>query len=347
MKMKFKIIYSILFVFSGVVMPACSDSDDEISGNDTPPAGALPSAEFEPNSLPDEPYAEDAIRIVAEEEYAPFYALELMPDGNYLLTYYRPYNVYAPSVHVAANADGNFSIYKSRKAKAVRAGGVTDENGTVMLPDGSEYGKFTKLGNKRYRLGGGIEVDLQDATGSDRTISYRNYDGTVSRVYVSVSQPVAGRATKSLCRTWDYNSFEMWAYWNGKYVAHGKQTVNDGEVDTYFKAIGGDILGISREDFLDEDGEQCRKVIFTSVGTYICFYLDGDVEVALWSWTDEAQGTLHYEDSMANEDYDDEWDGYVTVRFAGRQMRIYEDYTYWEDDVSTRVVAVNTLTAAD
>ena len=86
MKMKFKIIYSILFVFSGVVMPACSDSDDEISGNDTPPAGALPSAEFEPNSLPDEPYAEDAIRIVAEEEYAPFYALELMPDGNYLLT---------------------------------------------------------------------------------------------------------------------------------------------------------------------------------------------------------------------------------------------------------------------
>lgn len=345
MNVKFKIVCPLLFIALGIVMPACTDSDDEIGGNDTPPAGALPSAGFEPNNLPDEPYAEDAVLIVAEERYAPFHTLELMPDGSYLLTY-NSY-VHTSSVRVAANAGGSFSVYKNRKAKVVRAGSVTDENGTVRLPDGSEYGRFARLGDKRYRLGRGVEVDLRDATGADRTVYYRNYDGTVSRVYVSVSEPVVSSATKSLCRTWDYNSFEMWAYWNGKYIVHGKQTVNDGEVDTYFKAIGGDMLGISKEDFLDEDGEQCRKVIFTSVGTYICFYLDGDVEVARWSWTDEAQGTLHYEDSMANEDYDDEWDGYVTVRFAGRQMRIYEDYTYWEDNVSTRVVAVNTLTAAD
>ena len=72
MNVKFKIVCPLLFIALGIVMPACTDSDDEIGGNDTPPAGALPSAGFEPNNLPDEPYAEDAVLIVAEERYAPF-----------------------------------------------------------------------------------------------------------------------------------------------------------------------------------------------------------------------------------------------------------------------------------
>ena len=90
MNVKFKIVCPLLFIALGIVMPACTDSDDEIGGNDTPPAGALPSAGFEPNNLPDEPYAEDAVLIVAEERYAPFHTLELMPDGSYLLTYNSP-----------------------------------------------------------------------------------------------------------------------------------------------------------------------------------------------------------------------------------------------------------------
>ena len=108
MNVKFKIVCPLLFIALGIVMPACTDSDDEIGGNDTPPAGALPSAGFEPNNLPDEPYAEDAVLIVAEERYAPFHTLELMPDGSYLLTY-NSY-VHTSSVRVAANAGGSFSF---------------------------------------------------------------------------------------------------------------------------------------------------------------------------------------------------------------------------------------------
>lgn len=79
--MKLKFIYYILFAASILTMSACAESDDK-GGNDTPPAGSLPSTEFKPNNLPDEPYAEDAIRIEAQNEQAPFYAIELMGMGT-------------------------------------------------------------------------------------------------------------------------------------------------------------------------------------------------------------------------------------------------------------------------
>ena len=343
--MKIKFLYHILFAVSILTMSACTKSDDE-GGNDTPPAGSLPSAEFKPNNLPDEPYAEDAIRIEAQDEQAPFYAIELMPDGYYLLSTTRPH-YYASSVHVATKADGSFSISKKRNNGAMRARSTRADDGTIILSTGEKYGKFTKLGDKKYRLSNGVEIDLKDATGSDKKVTYKNYDGSVSNVYVKVSEPVLEAAQKSLCRTWNVNSFEIWAYLKGNYIAHGKQTLNNGKVDTYFKAIGGDFLGLSKEDFFDEDDEFCKKVIFTSMGTYICFYLDGDAEVALWQWVNQKQGILHYEDSKNNDHYDEEWDGYVTIRFAGNQMRIYEDYVYEGDYGNPRIVAVNTLTAAN
>lgn len=349
--MKTTKIYFLFAAFASLfMMAACGESDDDgMGGNDAVPAGALPSADFTLNNLPDEPYAEDAVRIVAEDGTAPFYSLELMSDGNYLLATSRPYNSYTPYVGVAARPDGSFSISRSRKAKAVRAKRTTDANGTMILPDGSKYGKFTKIGTKRYLLDGGIEVDLQHATGSEQTVSYKNYDGTVSTVYVNVSEMFTEDETKSLCRTWNYNSFEIWAYWNGSYIAHGKQVVNNGKVSSEFTSAGGallDMLELDRDEFLDDDDELCYKVIFTTAGTYICFYLDGDTEVARWQWVDKAQGTFHYED-MPGEDYDDDWDGYVTVRFAGKQMRIYEDYTARDGGMTMRSVVVNTLTAAN
>lgn len=339
--MKMKYLFCML-AFLGIMVSACTESDDEINGNDTPPAGALPSAEFTPNKLSNEPFYSDAIRIVSTDEYAPFYSLELMSDGHYLLTYSRPY-YYAPSVRVLENGKGNFTIRKSRKASGTRTRASVDEDGTLILYNGDEYGTFTKIGDKQYRLGNQMMIDLKEVTGSDKSVAYVNYNGMVSHVYVNVSEPMVNNATKSLCRTWDLNSLELWVYWNGKYVVHGKQTIRDGHVESYFKSS----FGIEKEEYLDEDYELCYKVIFTSAGTYICFYLDGDVEVSQWRWIDKAQGTLHYEDSMQNEDYDPLWDGYVTVRFAGNQMRIYEDYTETEDDMTARLVAVNTLTAAN
>lgn len=346
--MKFKSFYSVLLLGLCLVMPACETSDDESNGSNTPPAGALPSARFEPNSLPDEPFADEAMRLVAKDgQAAPFHSLELMADGHYLLAAYPLHDDGDTTVWMSAKADGGLSMRKHRKGgarRAARTRAVTGENGVVDMGYGMEYGAFTKLGGRRYRLANGIEVDLQ--CGSDsvtvESVAYRNADGTVSHVYVSVSKPALDDAARSLCRSWNLNSEELWAYWNGRYIAHGRQTLKDGEVETYFKAQDD----IERDDFLDDDGEMCYKVVFTPMGTYVCFYLDGTTEVALWQWTDEAQGTLHYEDVAGSDDYDDEWDGYVTIRFAGRQMRVYEDYTEVDEDGTGRIVMVTTLTAA-
>lgn len=339
--MKLKFLYHILFAVSILTMSACTE--DESGNDDTLPAGSLPSAEFKPNNLPDEPYAEDAIRIEAQDEQAPFYAIELMPNGHYLLSTHSYY--YASSVRVATKANGSFSISKKHNNGIVRTRSTRADDGSITLTGGESYGKFTKLGNKKYQLENGVEIDLTGITGSDKKITYKNYDGSVSNVYVKVSEPILGAATKSLCRTWNYNSFEIWGYWNNSYIAHGKQTLDSGKVHSDFKAI--DLSGFDREDFLDDDNEFCEKVIFTSMGTYICFYLDGSVERALWQWADEAQGTLHFEDSKDDEYDDEEYDGYVTIRFAGNQMRVYEDYVEKDEGGNFRIVAVNTLTAAN
>ncbi len=342
-----KIDIFILFTSLSLALAACSSSD-EINGDDTLPTGALPSAEFKPNDLPAEPYAEDAVKVIANDADAPFYSLELMADGYYLLATSRRYNTYDAPVRVEAKANGKISIHKKHNSSAVRTRSTINDDGTMVFDDGSEYGKFEKLGNKRYRLSNGIVVDLMNATGSDRTILYTNLNGYTSRVYVSTSTPDVGKDAQSICRTWDYNSFEIWEYMNGAYVAHGKATIKEGKVESEFEST----IGFEVEDVLGEDSDMCYKIIFTTSNTYICFYMDGQVDVAQWNWVDRAQGILHYEDIPGNEDYDYEWDGYVTVRFAGNQMRIYEDYienyadTGFGSDMKVRTVIVNTLTAA-
>lgn len=331
-----------------MVMSACQ-SDDE-TNDDTPPEGALPSVEFTPNNLPEGPYSEDAIRIIANNEYdSPFYSIELTPDGHYVLMQYEPHYMYsngATSLSVKANNDGSFMMRKKRNTETARTRYTTDDNGTIYLGYGMEYGKFTKLDDTRYLLSNGVEVDLQNISDPEKSISYKNVDGTVSKIYVNVSQPaIMDDATKSLCHTWELNSYEIWAYLNKRYIVHGKQTVNeDGQVETYFKTIYDDL---TREDFFDEDYETCYQVVFTAENTYLCFYLDGTAEISKWDWIDKAQGTLHYEDWDRNVDYDENWDGYVTVRFAGSQMRIYEDYTDYEDNNTMRLVGVTTLTVND
>lgn len=346
--------------FLYVMLPLCMmftacDSDDSSNDGNTATEGPTPSTKFTTNNLPAEPYAEDAIRIVAANEAdAPFYSLELMPDGNYLLCASNPSASYAPAVNVKAEANGSFSVFKPRKSKAVRTRSTTNENGTMYLGDGMEYGKFTKLGNKKYRLSSGIEVDLQNATGSNGSITYINRDGSASIVYVDASQSKSDDATRSLCRTWNMNSFEIWGYINDKYVAHGKQSLINGKVVSEFNAIAGDrvtigdeTIIISREDYVDDGSELCYKMVVTSFGTYICFFMDGESEVRSWSWKDKSQGTVYYNDYDEDEDYDGYWDYYFTVRFSGKQMRLYEDYTYPESSFTGRIVYVATLTAAN
>ncbi len=343
--MKLKFFYHIFLVVSLLIMAACTESDDDSkdgSGNGNVPVGAFPSAEFHPNNLPDEPYAEDAIRIEALDDQAPFYAIELMSDGYYLLSTVRPYYD-ASAVHVAAGTDGSVFICKSRQNSAVKTRGTESDDGTIALPNGEYYGKFTKLGDKKYLLSNGVEIDLMNLTGSDKEIQYKGKDGWISHVYVNVSEPISEDLTrKSLCRTWKGNSEEGWVYFRNEYVAHWKQTFNNGKIDTYFQKIEDDMFDIAEKDFVDED-YFCYKVTFTSVGTYICFYSDGDMEVARWNWVNKEKGTLYCYHSMTDDDI--EIDGYLTVRFAGNQMRVYEDCTDQEENM--RFVVVGTLTAAN
>lgn len=210
------------------------------------------------------------------------------------------------------------------------------------------------LAIKKYRLSSGVEVDLQNATGSNGSIAYINHDGSVSTVYVNVSEPISGDATRSLCRTWNMNTFEIWGYINDKYVAHGKQVLKSGKVESSFSAIDGgkvDINGntivISEEDYVDDGSEFCYKMVITSFGTYICFFMNGESEVRSWKWKDKSLGTVYYNDYDEDEDYDRYFDYYFTIRFSGKQMRLYEDYTYPESSFTGRIVYVATLIAAN
>ena len=323
-------------------MLSSCDSDDENSGDGSLPEGALPSAEFKTNNLPDEPYAEDAIKIVTEDEDAPFYSLELMADGHYLLCGTRPSD--AKIMSVEKNADGGGVIHKRSNAKRVQTRSVDDN--TTDLGNGMTYGTFTRIGRKVYSLSDGRVVNLQKATDSDSQVTYNNPDGTVSHVYVSVSNPLSGNAIKSLCRAWDMNSVEIWAFFNNVYIAHAKQTLSsNGHVDRYFKAVNNKLFDIEEDDFLDPDDEFCYKIVFTSNGTYICFYLDGTSDVLYWEWTDPSQGSIHTWD-LVNFPWEERDDLFHTVRFAGSQMRIYTDVTDTEDGDTSRSVQVVTCTAA-
>ena len=340
-------IKSLFYLFASVclVLSSCS-SDDENSGNNSLPEGALPSAEFTTNNLPDEPYAEDAVKIVTEENNAPFYSLELMADGHYLLCTTRPSDSNINKISVKKESNGSFNIHKRGKAKAMRTRSVTDESGTTILDNGMIYGTFTKLGEKIYRLNDGCEVDLSELTGADNKVAYKNSDGTVSNVYVSASNPVSDDAARSLCRTWNLNSLEVWGYFNSAYIAHGKQTLlSNGKVERYFKAAKNKLLDIEEDDFLDPDDELCYKVVFSQNGTYLCFYLDGTSDVYNWEWTDKSQGTIRTWDDV-HYWWEEKDELFSTVRFAGKQMRIYTDATDNEDGYTSRFVEVLTLTVA-
>lgn len=336
-------VKNLLYLFASLclVLSSC-DSDDDKSGSASLPEGAFPSAEFKTNNLPEEPYAEDVIKIVTEAEDAPFYSLELMADGHYLLSSTRPSD--AKTMSVEKNSDGGFMIHKRGNAKRVQTRSVDD--GTIDLGNGMTYGTFQRIGRKVYSLSDGSVVNLQKATDLDRIVKYKNSNGTVSNIYISVSKPLSNGATSSLCRTWNMNSLEVWGLINNVYVAHGKQTLSgDGHVETYWKAAKNPQFDLDKDDFLDPDDEMCYKIVFTSNGTYICFYLDGTSDAAYWEWTDPSQGSIHTWDPV-NYPWEERDDMFFTVRFAGSQMRLYYDLTDTEDGDTGRVVQVVTCTAA-
>lgn len=316
-------------------MLACT-SDDEENASMQIPDGALPSGTLIPNSLPDEPYASDAISIKVVDGYdAPFTYLELLGDGHYLLSYYDYY--YSQSRDVRGENAQSYILRKSTSANCQNPlSRVSQTN------NGLEYGKYEVTGEKVYILENGYEVDLGEISNAG-TLRYRNPNGTTwSTVYVDATKTNPDEATRSLCHGWNLNSFECWIYLNNYYLAHGKQVISNGKCVNYFKVLGNDLFDISEEEYLGDESTVAYYVYFGTNGVYICYFLDGSIDFRNWRWRSAEEGIIEYYDYDGSAGFT--YGGFASVRFAGSQMRIYEDYTEYDDACTARLIAVNTLT---
>lgn len=248
---------------------------------------------------------------------------------------------------MAREADGSTAIFKKHATKHLKTR-ATDNNGTMDIDNGKyQYGTYTRVNAHTYRLSDNSVIEfLNDMEAGNGQVTYTDRDGFKSNVYVSLAtQDKSATPNRSLCRSWRMDSFEMWIYMNGAYLAHGKQWMENGSVYHNFKVSpSANKWGIEEDDFLDPDTEYCHRVIFSPSGTYVCFYMDGDVDVACWEWRDQSNGIMHYWDPYDYEAEDD-WSGDFTVRFKGKQMRVYQDYSETEDIMTAHIVAVNTFTA--
>lgn len=344
--MKRNFLYACLIALASVGFTACESDNNGEYGEEKIPEGALPTTEFTLGNFEDEPYAEDAIKVEVQstlEGNPEFSSIELFGDGHYLMSGARSNHAPQKTVKAKREADGSVSVFKKRGTKrmATRA----NEDGTIIFDNGSyTYGTYTREQKGVYRFNNGALLDLRKLQEGSSEVVYTNSDGSKSTVYVSYNVDEKPLEMRSICRSWLMNSFETWHYFNGAYIAHGKQWIENGVVshNVEFSSAAGK-WDYDKDDVLDEDYEFCKRIIFSS-STYLCFYVDGTAEVSGWDWRDRSNGTLYYYD-LFDQDNTEKWDGYVTVRFKGSQMRVYEDYSDSKDGMSFRMICVNTLTA--
>ena len=344
--MKRNFLYACLIALASVGFTACESDENGEYGDEKIPEGALPTTEFTPGNFEDEPYAEDAIKVEVQstlEGNPEFSSIELFGDGHYLMSGARSNHAPQKTVKAKREADGSVSVFKKRGTKRMTT--RANEDGTIIFDNGSyTYGTYTREQKGVYRFNNGALLDLRKLQEGSSEVVYTNSDGSKSTVYVSYNVDEKPLEMRSICRSWRMNSFETWHYFNGAYIAHGKQWIENGVVshNVEFSSAAGK-WDYDKDDVLDEDYEFCKRVIFSS-STYLCFYVDGTAEVSGWDWRDRSNGTLYYYD-LFDQDNTDKWDGYVTVRFKGSQMRVYEDYTDSEGVMSFRMICVSTLTA--
>lgn len=345
--MKRNFLYACLIALASVGFTACESDEGGEYGEEKIPEGALPTAEFTPGNFEAEPYAEDAIKIEAygtAEGDLSFSSIELFGDGHYLMSGTNNYNAPQQTVKAKREADGSVSIVKKHGAKrmATRA----TEDGTIDFGNGSyTYGTYTREQKGVYRFNNNAKLDLRKLKEGSSEVVYTNSNGVKSTVYVNYNVDEKPLEMRSICRSWRMNSFETWHYLNGGYIAHGKQWITNGVVSHNVEiSSAAKKLGYEEDDILPaKDYEFCKRVIFSS-STYLCFYVDGTAEVSGWDWRDRSNGTLYYYD-LFDQDNTEKWDGYVTVRFKGSQMRVYEDYSEPEGGMKFRMINVSTLTA--
>lgn len=349
--MKRNFLYTCLIALASLGFVACDSDNDEQEAK--VPSGATPTEEFTFGDCEDEAHAEDAMKLEVKgwDGYTTqeFTSIEFFGDGHYLITTQLAHLAPERTVSVAREADGSTAIFKKHATKHLKTR-ATDDSGTMDIDNGKyQYGTYTRVNAHTYRLSDNSVIEfLNDVEEGNGQVTYTDRDGIKSNVYVNLAtQDKSTTPNRNLCRSWRCDSFEMWMYMNGAYLAHGKQWMENGNVYHNIKiSPSGKKFGIEEDDFFDPDTEYCYRVIFSPSGTYVCFYMDGDVDVACWEWRDQSNGIMHYWDPYDYEAEDD-WSGDFTVRFKGKQMRVYQDYSETQGIITAHIVAVNTFTAAN
>ena len=230
--MRRNFLYACLIALASVGFTACESDENSEYGDEKIPEGALPTTEFTLGNFEDEPYAEDAIKVEVQgtlEGNPEFSSIELFGDGHYLMS--GANNNHAPQKTVKAKreADGSVSVFKKRGTKrmATRA----NEDGTIIFDNGSyTYGTYTREQKGVYRFNNGALLDLRKLQEGSSEVVYTNSDGSKSTVYVNYNVDEKPLEMRSICRSWRMNSFETWHYFNGAYIAHGKQWITNGVV---------------------------------------------------------------------------------------------------------------------
>lgn len=293
------------------------ETDDIISDDDLP-AGVLPSKDFNPGKFVAEKYSDAAAKYNISDPSSSFSSVELFGDGTYLIISKDAAYQTQSSVAVAQDVDGGIKVYMPK----------SQQKASVSRAYGDYYisGGYTVEQKGNYVLDdfGTLKID---ENGDGYNLTFDNqYGNRISTVYATKEPAVGDEAAESLCRAWNVNTTESWVYLGSVLLSNVKYI--GGDVPRY-EGLGDDVSEYEIQEAIDES---CCKIIFSPYGTYYCEYNNGTVKVSTWKWANKDQGTLFYDWQIGEND-----EGYVTVRFAGNQCRIYEDYTidlseYLEED---------------
>lgn len=332
--MKRNIIYSFVIALSSFAFMACSSDDNEGKQIHVPET-AKPSTEFTLGSFENEQYADDAVKMdvktwgngTAQE----FKSIELFADGHFLIT--------------KANA-GNTPKRARHTTRATNINGSIEFDNALYI-----YGTFTRKKEGVYELSNNTKIEIKEnnLTGT-ATITYTNSKNVTVTIVVTIDiNHKPDNAARQLCRSWKMDNSEIWLYKDNTPIGYGKQWIDLLTVKQDITITPeGKQWGFDNDDILDDKDDYCRRVIFSPCGTFICFYVDGEVEVGRWEWTDKLNGILRcWEPHDLDDDDDDDDDDWMdmTIRFDGKLMRAYADYIDKENNITFHAYSVSTFSA--
>lgn len=271
------------------------------------PDKAKPSEKMTYSDIAAESHANHAVKYVINGQDSPYESVELFGNGTFLIAKTgaesRPQLMHA--VVRKAGEGLKVSIPKPAQAKT-KAG---DEYYIV--------GGYEMKAEGHYSLEDFGTLKIDDKSGNVNLTFENTLGNRICTVFASESTAVSDKASENLCRTWNIESLEQWAYLgilkilDLKYVG-GKNPHYEG---TGVSAMNDELL----KEMIDA---ACCSVTFSPYGTYCCTYNSGEVLYSTWMWANEKQGTLFYDWQEGENE-----EGYVTARFKDNKCLLYEDYT--------------------